>query len=356
MAGGGADRVTLTLLRYLDRKKFEIELALMHRTGPFSADVPRDVPVHELGSGSLWTAWLPLARLLTNNPPDILFSTSSGMNLAAALAHTVSRCRARLVLSERNVLSRGGGPRRRLLITLKRVVYSRADLVTAVSHGVARELVSAVGVDEARVHVVYNPVIDDQLLPAAGQPVKHRCFSAETPVILAAGRLVAEKDFQTLLKAFALVRAEVEADLFILGEGPLRMTLETMARDLGVGPDTHFAGFDKNPFKYMRASDVFVLSSRYEGLPGVLIQAMACGAPVVATDCPSGPAEIIEDGNTGLLVPVGDPTALAHAILRILGDAELRAVLSENGRTAASRFHRDHILPRYEAAILGEEL
>ena len=356
---GGADRVTLTLLQRLDRSRFRPSLALVHKAGPFLADLPDDVAVHELGSPRLALSLPAFARILGRERPDVVFSTCSTSNVVASAAHGLTRSRARLVLSERNALYRGRG-RRHLKqsteVALKKLLYRRADLVTAVSQGVADELAAVVRLPAERIAVVYNPMVDDDLAARAAEPVDHPWFApdAGVPVILACARLVPQKDYPTLLDAFVRIRRQRAARLWVLGEGPLRAELEERARGLGVGDDVRFAGFDKNPFKYMARARLLLHASRAEGLPGSLIQAMACGTPVVSTDCDFGPREVITDsGRDGFLVPVGDAAGLADRGLRLLGDPDLRARVSAEARRAAERFTVDASLRRYQAAIEG---
>lgn len=354
LAEGGADRVTITLLRHLDRARFAPSLVLMRASGPLLAEVPDDVPVHDLGAGSLWTAWRPLARRLREERPDVLFSTCSGMNLPAAVAARRVGGQ-RLVLSERNGLVRDQPAWKRvLLLACKRVLYRRADVVTAVSEGVRHDLVARLALPPERVRTVYSPLVTPELLAAAAAPLQDPWLAdGASPLLLAAGRLVPAKDFATLLRAFARVRDRLPARLLVLGEGPERANLERLADRLGCGGDVRLPGFVANPFPYLAAAAAFVLSSRYEGLPGVLVQAMACGAAVVATDCPFGPGEIVEDGVSGLLVPVGDAAALGAAIERLLTEPGLRAALARQGRQAAGRFTVDRVLPLYAAAARG---
>lgn len=355
LADGGADRVTISLLRHLDRNVFDPSLALMRACGPLLAEVPADVAVHELGARSLWTAWLPLARRLREEPPDVLFSTCSGMNLPAAVATRRVGGRHRLVLSERNGLARDHPVwKRQLLVAFKRALYGAADLVTAVSEGVRGDLLSRLGLPPERVRTVYSPIVTPELVAAAnGSPPDPWFAAGEPPVILAAGRLVPAKDFETLLRAFVLLREHTRARLLVLGEGPERPRLERLAARLNCQADFKLAGFVANPCPYMARGGVFVLSSRYEGLPSALVQAMACGAPVIATDCPFGPREILADGREGLLVPVGNPGVLAQALGRVLTDSALRANMVARSRQAAGRFTLDRILPLYESAALG---
>lgn len=353
LATGGADRITVTLLHGLPRDRFRFSLALNRAEGPFLEDVPDDVDVHELGAASLWTAWRPLGRLLRVLRPDVLFSTCSGMNLPASLATLLTPGGHRLVLSERNVLVRDHPwPKKWSLLLAKRLLYPRADCITAVSRGVQEDLVARLGLRRGRVPVVYNPVVTPDLEAAARQEVRHPWFGDGGPVVLAAGRLVPAKGFDLLVRATARVQRRCPLRLVILGEGPERPKLLALARELQIADRVDLPGFDKNPFSYMRRCTLFVLSSRYEGLPGVLIQAMACGAPVVAADCPAGPAEIISPGRDGILVPVEDVDALAAEIERLLGDPETRQRLGESARRSAQRFGRDRVVEAYERALV----
>jgi glycosyltransferase involved in cell wall biosynthesis len=356
---GGADRVVLTLLQRLDRARVSPQLALLRREGALVGDVPADVPTFALGSRRLLLAAPDLARLLRRERPDVLFSTHGGSNIIAAIAHALARSPARLVLSERSALLRRDRSRARRALELpaKRVTYRRADLVTAVSSGVARELATLLGLAASRIRVVGNPVVDDDLAAAAAEPVDHPWFAARAavPVIVAVGRLVEVKDYPTLLDAFARIRAARPARLFVLGEGPLRGALEARVRAAGLAGDVALHGFDRNPFKYMARARVLLHASLAEGLPGALIQAMACGTPVVSTDCDFGPREVIaRSGHDGFLVPVGDARALAERTLALLADAALARRVGDSARASVQRFTTAASLAQYQAAITGE--
>ncbi|HWO21605.1 MAG TPA: glycosyltransferase [Kofleriaceae bacterium] len=358
LGDGGADRVVLTLLQRLDRARIAPALAVIRRAGALIDDVPADVPTFELGSRRLLVAAPDLARLVRRERPDVVFSTHGGSNVIAALAHALARSPARLVLSERSALVREdrGRIRRALELPAKRVTYRRADLVTAVSAGVARELAARLGLPAAKIRVVYNPAVDDDLAARAAEPVAHPWFApgAAVPVIAAVGRLVAIKDYPTLLAAFARIRAARPARLFVLGDGPLRAALEARVRAAGLAGDVELFGFDKNPLKYVARARLLLHASRAEGLPGALIQAMACGTPVVATDCDHGPREVIaRPGHDGFLVPVGDAAALAERALALLADEPLAARVGAAARQSAQRFGAAAALAAYEAAITG---
>lgn len=202
--------------------------------------------------------------------------------------------------------------------------YPWADKIVAVSDGVAADLARFARLPRSLITTIYNPFdIGGMRIKAEEEPELPWVLPEALPVLLGVGRLTEQKDFTSLIQAFALVRQQRQVRLLILGEGELRNALAAQAKSLGLTPeDFAMPGFVSNPFSYLRRAEVFVLSSRWEGLPGVLIQAMACGAPVVATDCPSGPAEILEDGKWGRLVPVGDVSALANAIAVTLDEEQ----------------------------------
>lgn len=355
LGDGGADRVTVTLLQHLDRTRFAPSLALVRRGGVLADEVPRDVPVIDLGAPRLTAAVPYLARAIRAHKPDVVVCTAGGGNVVAVAAHRLARSRARLVLSERSSLRRRDRSRLRTAVELrlKRLAYRRADLVTAVSEGVAGDLVDLLALDRARVQVVYNPVIADDLAARAAEPIAHPWFAEPAPILLAVGRLVEIKDYPAMLSAFATIRRTTNARLAILGEGPLRGALEARARSLGLGDAVAFLGYDKNPYRYMKRARLVLQSSRAEGLPGALIQSLACGTPVVATDCDHGPREVVRDGVDGYLVPVGDVQALATRALAILGDAGLAARLGAAGAAGAHRFSIASSMQRYHAAIEG---
>ncbi|MBK9136827.1 MAG: glycosyltransferase [Betaproteobacteria bacterium] len=325
LAGGGAERSIATVASGLAARGAQVSLVLASAHGPYIEAVNPAVKVVELGVPSMLRALPRLVRHLRNAQPDALLAAMSHANVAAALAHRLARSRARLVLSERvhvtSMLSEYRGASMRATYALMRWTYPWADQVVAVSDGVAIDLRRHIDMAPERIVRIYNPVVDEPLrIQAQATPAHDWLNSAEVPVVLAAGRLIAQKDFATLIDAFALVRRKRPVRLLILGEGELRESLLARAARLGVADDVSLPGFDSDPFAAMRASQVFVLSSRFEGLPGVLIQAMACGARVVSTDCPSGPREILEGGRWGALVPVGDVAALSCAIEAALDD------------------------------------
>jgi glycosyltransferase involved in cell wall biosynthesis len=296
-----------------------------------------------------------LERYLRDERPDAMLSALNYSNLAALWARRLSGAPTRLVVSERNTLSvRARRSSERSLRALPAMIarfYPWADAVTAVSDGVADDLAQVSGIPRAAITTTWNPVVSPAIATAAAQPLDHPFFrDGEPPVVLGAGKFRPQKDFATLLDAFARLRQARPARLVLLGEGPEEGALRTRARRLGVSADVSFEGFVANPFAYMARAAVFALSSAWEGLPAVLIQAMACGCPVASTDCPSGPAEILAGGALGPLVPVGDAEALAGALQRLLSAPTDR----ERLRRRAEEFSVERVAGRYLSVLLPE--
>ena len=268
--------------------------------------------------------------------------------MAAVIARALARTEVKVVIVEHNdnsVLERTRPRtlRSKLLQRLKAAIYRRADVIVGVSDGVSRYVEGAFGLPPGSVRTIYNPVVSETLVTRSHEPLTHPWFQpGEPPVLLAVGRLREQKDFVTLLRAFSRVVCQRPCRLLILGEGRGHLSLEAEVQRLGLGDKVALPGFVDNPYPYMRAAAAFVLSSRWEGLSLALIEAVACGCPVVATDCPSGPSEVLEAGKWGPLVAVGDADALAEAILKTLAEPTPAAELEAR----AARFS-------YERAVAG---
>lgn len=333
LTGGGAQGAVVKLVGGMCERGLAVDLVLVNREGVHSHRVDSRARVVVLKGGRVATAVIPLAHYMRRARPTAFVSFLSHANVAAVAARALSRVKLRLALVEQNTVSayRGELRRDRPLPAFVRRAYPRADSVVGVSDGVAHDLISNLGIPAPKVSVIHNPVVDDALLDAARAPVTHKWFedARSAPVLIASGRLTPQKDFPTLLQAFRLLRDKMPARLIILGEGNDRVRLEALRRELGLMNDVDLHGFVDNPYAYMGRADAFVLSSRWEGLPTVLIEALACGCPVVSTDCPSGPREILRGGKYGELVPVGDAVALCDAMARVLRTRPDRQPLRE---------------------------
>ena len=389
LAFGGTERVLTTLAKALAERGHRVDLVLCReadvnldqvlsmidaiapsqtpsagtpfgsRDGSTGGLVPLLRPVVLPPRPNKTVAHLPdLVHYLRREKPLALLSAKTHPNLTALWAKRLSGVSTRFVVSERSHLSgdllyRRQRKRRSRVVSpspLLRRVYPWADAIIAVSHGVADGLAEFAGIPRERVTTIYNPIVTPGLHAGARAPLDHPWFRPDAPpVVLGVGRLVPQKDFPTLLRAFARVRAQRLAYLVILGEGKRRGELETLAATLGITEDTAMPGFVENPYAYLARAAVFALSSVREGLPAVLIEALACGCPVVSTDCPSGPAEVLAGGKYGRLVPVGDEAALARAICATLEKAPPRERLIERGRF----FSGDRAVEQYERLLLG---
>ena len=353
LAGGGAERVMVTLANGFVARGLRVDLVLASAQGPYLGEVAAGVGVVDLHAHGVMASLPGLMRYLREERPQALLSAMNHANVVAIWARMLARFNTRVVVSERAVLEpelqRPTSLRARLLPLLMRSSYRHADGVVAVSADVARDLRDLIQLDASRISVIYNPVVDATLDERARAPLGHPWFApGEPPVVLGVGRLSREKDFPTLLRAFARLSARRPARLVILGEGEQRPELEALARELGVARMVAMPGFVRNPLAYMSRSMVLVLSSRWEGLGNVLIEAMACGTPVVSTRCPGGVAEILEDGRWGRLVPAGDAEALADAMEAALDDPSPPDV-----RRRAADFGVDKAVDRYLEVLGG---
>jgi glycosyltransferase involved in cell wall biosynthesis len=316
---GGAERVTVNLVEGILQRGLAVDVVLANATGPYLGLLAAEARVVNLKSSRVLRSLLPLVRYLRRERPRAVISSLHHANLvalwAARLAGSVPVVAA--VHSTISVSSRLPGKANRVLFPfLIRTFYPWASGVVAVSRGTADDLARTAGVPRDRIEVIYNPVITPALLAQAQRPPNHPWYApGQPPVILAVGRLTPTKDFPTLIRAFAEVRRQCPARLLILGEGEERDALTALAGALNVGEDVALPGFQEGVPGFMARARLFVLSSVGEALPTVLIEALAAGVPVVSTDCPSGPREILQGGRLGALVPVGDPPALARAIL-----------------------------------------
>lgn len=354
---GGAERVLINLAGELQKRGHPVDLVLARATGPYLDKVPAGVRVVDLGCRRVATALLPFARYLREVRPRAVHAALDHTNVVALLARALARLAsgsdARVIVSVHSPLSVSNGLARlraAMVVGIARHAYPLADAVVAVSAGVADDIARTLRLPRERIGVIYNAVLTED---PAGQgraplgPVPEAL--AGRPFLVSAGRLTPSKDFPNLLQAMARLRRHRNIALLILGEGPERPALEALVGELGLERDVWLAGFQSNPYRFFSRAAVFVLPSRREGLPTVLIEAMACGCPIVSTDSPHGPREILADGRFGHLVPTGDPEALAHAIDRMLEHPTAPALLAER----LADFATDAIVDAHLEALLG---
>ena len=310
----------------------EVDLVLAKARGEHLKAIPPGVRVIRLGSRHTFTSLLPLIRYLQRENPKALLAAKDRAIKVAVVARLLVARKPRLVGRLGTTVSAalaGRGPLKRWLwYGGMRLFYWKTDELVAVSKGVATDIQNITGLPESRIRVIRNPVITPLLQELAEAEPPHPWLREKrSPVIMGIGRLTRQKDFPTLLRAFARLQEKRPSRLIILGEGALRPQLMELANELGIKEKIDLPGFSANPYAWLSRADLFVLSSAWEGSPNVLTEALALGTPAVATDCPSGPREILDGGRYGALVPVGDAVALATAMERTLNDPLPKAYL-----------------------------
>ncbi len=318
LRGGGAERVAVNLAGEFVRRGLEVDLILAQAEGPYLERLPPEVRVEDLAVRRVMQAIPGLTRYLHRRRPAAVLSTLGNANIALILAGRRLRGTTRLVLREPNTVTRAAahprGLRERLLPWFIRRYYPRADAIIANSLGSARDLTQRLAIPEPLVHVISNPLDLAAIRRQAEDEPAIDLGPRDSPLVVAAGRLTHQKGFADLLRAFALLRARRPARLIILGEGEERESLMRLVEHLALASSVSFPGFSVNPWAVMARSSLFVLSSLWEGQPNALMEAVALGVPVVATDCEAGPREVLLDGALGGLVPVGQPERLARAM------------------------------------------
>lgn len=324
---GGVDRVVFNLAEeFLARGLRPVILVDIDNVwSPFRELVPKNVPYVVLGADGPIARIAKLRAYLRQARPTAVMCTGFGFpNLNAILVRWIAGFRFRLMLTEHcfpSVDHDAARPwqSRYWFFRLAHLLYPLADNIVAVSKGTAQDLARVIDIDPGSITCIYNPIVSDGLVKAGTAPVDHPWFrDPEVPVVIGCGRLEHQKDFGTLITAFARVRKRMRARLMILGDGSEREQLAALVDRLGLAEDVAMPGFAPNPHAYTAKASLFVLSSRFESLANVVIEAMALGTPVIATDCPSGPAEALGGGRFGRLVKVGDPDMLANAMLDVL--------------------------------------
>jgi glycosyltransferase involved in cell wall biosynthesis len=319
--GGGAERVIVQLSNKFSELGFLVDLILLEKTGNLLSEVSSRVNFVELKAVNAYKGLPKLIAYLQEAKPDVLLSALELTSLVSLLARRLSRVKTRIVIRVSVAISqhKRSPIKKAIERQLVSFMYPWADRIIAVSREAAKDLSGFSNMPLERIHMIYNPVISEEILYRADEVVAHPFYRpGQPPVILGVGRLTEQKDFMTLIRAFDIVHRQIPVRLLILGEGGERTELKALIDLLGLGDKIDLPGYVINPFAYMKKSAVFVLSSRWEGLPNVLIQALACGCPAVSTNCPTGPMEILDGGKYGHLVPVGDVDALAEAIIQSL--------------------------------------
>jgi len=354
LPGGGVERILLGILKYLDREKFTPLLVLLNKRGVFLDEISKYVEIIDLQKKNKLSFFRLIIDLAFNIypkiKPDIVFSFLEYCNFINVLAGMLNfRLKKKIILNVQNYTTSYLNYSKFILAKklLLKLLYPKADIITVSSEGVRSNLINDFKIKPGKIKVIYN-FVDIPLVERLSTDFVDDVDFKKCPVIIACGRLVHQKNYPLLLNAFSIVLKKIDAKLFILGDGEERDEIIDLSNKIGVKDRVNFLGFKKNPFKYISKSDVFVLSSIYEGFANVIVEAMACGIPVVSTNCPSGPDEIITDGINGILVPVGDENAMSDAIIKILTDKDYAKSIADNGRKRAQDFITENKVREYE--------
>lgn len=361
MSGGGVERQKITLIPALQELGYRITLILHNKKGDLLHALPHDVSLHVLHCRGALTAIPGLIHFMNKERPSILLSSLGHNNIAALIAHRLSIKKTKVIICQHNSLrhetswtiKREEGAsfltcvRYALLPLLTRLLAPYAAGIVAVSCGVADDMARLCRIPRERISVIYNPVIAPDFHKKMDAPSPEHPFLSDqsVPFLIAIGRLVPQKNYPLLLHTVAIALQTTNFRLLILGSGPEKDRLVHYAHTLGIEKNVMFMGFLENPLPLLRHADLFVLSSRYEGFGNVIVEALAAGTPVISTDCPYGPSEILQNGRWGTLVPFDSPHPMAQAILYHLTnpvrhrEAEKNYGLSFNSTQSAAAYN-----------------
>jgi len=327
LMGGGAERVTARLAAHFSQdNQYQLDLLLLKAEGPYLNDLPDGINIIELNCSKALYALPKLINYLRKNKPDILFTSQIHISTIALAAINIARVKTRAIVRQPSML-KPAYKKESLNLKLRRSIFLKlalkADRVIVSSKNMKSEFLDNSKISREKIKVIYNPLPIEQITNRSLEPIEHNWFlDSDIPVIIAVGRLVTVKDFETLIKAFNIVKKRKNARLVILGEGPLRLELQKLVEYFELEDSVLMPGFSDNPFKYMRNSKVYVLSSLWEGFPNSMVEAMVCNTTIVATNCEGAASEILEYGKLGKLVPVKSPEHMADAIIESLESIE----------------------------------
>jgi len=332
----------------LHQRGHDIDLVLVHADGPYKSLIDPSVSMTEIGGKNTFKILYNLWSYVRKSHPDVLLSTMEIPNIVSILAtRTPNSVPVVIRIANINSMKRREG-KYKLIPLLKRHIYPRSEAIVTISDGVAHDLSDVTGIHESEMKTIYNPAFDPEILEMKCEPVDHEWLNDEDKrVVIGVGNMKPQKDFPTLLRALSLLEEDVH--LIILGKGRGKSNLHELATQLRIDDRVLFPGFVDNPYAYMSKADVFALPSAWEGFGNVIVEAMACGTPVVCADCPGGPAEILGEGTYGPLVPVGDDQAMAKAIKNLLIDP----TDSKELKSRAEEFSVENIVDQYENVLLS---
>lgn len=353
LSGGGAERTIVNIVNNLDPEKFEITLVIGSSThNDYIELISKTVNIIKLDTQRQRNALLKLIRVIKNNSPELLFTTLNMNNLVLLLASKISFFKGPVIIRETNNRTASGKVTRFNKIITRYMYNSYSNEIVSLSEGVKKDLVENFKIIPSKIKVIYNPIDISYISNASEEPVYDYNFNTTARVIVSVGRLAEQKDYSTLLRAFKITSEKENVKLLILGKGPDEAELKKMCKVLDITNKVTFLGFKENPYKYMKNSDLFVLSSRWEGFGHVIVEAMATKIPVISSSCESGPQEIIGDNEYGRLFPVGEYNYLANEIMTVLKNERIKREYIVKGLNRANDFDVKKIISQYEDLIL----
>jgi len=330
---GGAEKMVINLANYFCKKNIKIDLILIQKKGDFLKNVSKNIRIINLNSNRAFYSIYPLIKYLRKNRPKVLISTLNHVNIVALISVFISFTKTKIFIRSVNTFSMNLKSLSKSKEMIQRfsalILYRFADNIISNSMQSADDLAKTLKLNRKKIKVIYNPTITPNIYKKMEEYISHPWLNSKQITIIGVGRLEKVKNFTNLIRAVKILKNKIDAKLIILGEGSERKNLEKLIKNLNLKNSVKLMGFQQNPYSFIYRSNLFVLSSDSEGLPNALIEAMACGTPVVSTNCPSGPSEILENGKYGKLVPVNNPEALAEAIIETLNNPIESSILQE---------------------------
>ena len=356
---GGAERVVIDIANSLAKRGYLIDIVLAKGGNTYIDEISPSINIINLKCKSTILSFFPLSRYIKKSSPDGIISALSHANCVVLLAKKITNNNTKIVVSERNISYRHTrnkiGLKRIVLDWLIKSLYPEAKCIVTVSEGVRKSIIRTYKFREDQVKCILNPIDFKKINKLKSESflnndIKNELKSKNKKIILSVGSLTVQKNYSLLIKSFKIVCEKINCKLIILGEGPERSNLNELCRNLKLDSKSiSLPGFIANPFPYMKVSDLYVLSSLWEGLPNVLIQALACNCKIISTDCDAGPREILEDGKWGRLVKVNDINSLAKAMIEELSKQNQKHSNSRIGRL--NRFNIDKVTNQYLEAL-----
>lgn len=360
LSGGGAERVIVTLLNNFDREKAEYFFIAVNKKGPYVNDLPSDIKIIDFGiqpffmRPQMFQVQRKLVKEINKIKPDVILTTLTEMNITLLSVKSLLKGSPKIIIRETNPPSpRWHGLKRKIIKRLYVHMYPKADKVIAISEGVKSDLIEFSKLVESQVQVIYNPLPIRDIQKKSILDLEKIKFPKDRFNIVSIGRLSEQKDFTTLIKAVNIVRKKHAIQLTILGEGREYANLKKIVEDLDLRDNIKFEGFKSNPYPYLKKSDLFVLSSKWEGFGLVIVEALATGTQVISTESNGAPKEILSHGKYGILTPVGDEKKLASAIIKVLNKENM--ITEDKLKERASTFDVSIIAEEYLKLLLRDE-